>query len=275
MALYTNNKGLTEPTVGSSGWDTPLNTNFGLLDIALGSAYSIDAGTGGTIALPTPSIVSTPPTLPALTTTYWWVAQQWAISSASNLISNVVITIPSGIGGAWIVSNGLTTVQQTTYTVTIKVTGQTGITIPAASKGYIFSNGTDVYYVVNTASINGNVAISGNLSVSGTTVPRVNSITSSATPAPNADTTDQFEISAQAATITSFGAPTGTPVDGQKLIIRIYSAAAQTITAWNSIYATIGTTLPTTTVAGKYIYVGCIYNSTSSKWDVVAVGTQA
>ena len=37
----------------------------------------------------------------------------------------------------------------------------------------------------------------------------------------------------------------------------------------------IGTTLPTTTVANKYIYVGCLYNAVDSFWDVVAVTTQA
>ena len=40
-------------------------------------------------------------------------------------------------------------------------------------------------------------------------------------------------------------------------------------------FAPDGTELPTTTVISKYIYVGCIYNSTDTKWDVVAVANEA
>jgi hypothetical protein len=39
-------------------------------------------------------------------------------------------------------------------------------------------------------------------------------------------------------------------------------------------YRVIGCTLPTTTVASKVIYVGCIYNATESFWDVVSVAQQ-
>ena len=45
--------------------------------------------------------------------------------------------------------------------------------------------------------------------------------------------------------------------------------------AWNSIYRTIDITLPTATTASKTIYVGAIYNSTDSKWDVVSVAEEA
>ncbi len=44
---------------------------------------------------------------------------------------------------------------------------------------------------------------------------------------------------------------------------------------WGSLYRAIGTSLPAATTAGKTIYVGCIYNTTVPKWDVVAVSTQA
>jgi hypothetical protein len=44
---------------------------------------------------------------------------------------------------------------------------------------------------------------------------------------------------------------------------------------WNATYIAIGVTLPTTTVASKITYVGCIYNATDVHWDVVFVNTQA
>lgn len=101
--------------------------------------------------------------------------------------------------------------------------------------------------------------------------PRVTTITSSATPTPNSDTTDLYTITAQAAGAT-FGAPTGTPVEGRKLMIRIKdNGVAQTL-AWNAIYrAGTEIALPTTTVVSKTMYMGFIYNNTDSKWDLVAM----
>lgn len=103
---------------------------------------------------------------------------------------------------------------------------------------------------------------------------RVSTTASSATPTPNADTDDIYTVTALA-TGATFGAPSGTPTNGQGLIIRIKdNAGAQTL-AWNVIYRAVGVTLPTTTVISKTIYVGCIYNDADSKWDVVAVQEQA
>ncbi len=103
--------------------------------------------------------------------------------------------------------------------------------------------------------------------------PRIGSITSSATPTPTGDTVDQFEITALAAGAT-IAAPATNPYDGQKIIIRILdNGVAQTL-AWNAVYTPIGASLPTTTVAGKYLYVACIYNSQSSKWDVMSVAVE-
>lgn len=100
--------------------------------------------------------------------------------------------------------------------------------------------------------------------------PRVNTITSSATPTPAGDTTDEFTVTAQAAGAT-FAAPTGTPVEGQKLMIRIKdNGSAQTL-AWNAIYrAGTDVALPTTTVISKTMYLGFVYNATDSKWDLLA-----
>ncbi len=105
-------------------------------------------------------------------------------------------------------------------------------------------------------------------------VKRVSTVADSATPTPNADTDDEYTVTALAQSAT-FGAPTGTPTDGQGLIIRILDNGTARTLAWNAIYTAIGVTLPTTTTLSKYTYVGCIYNSTSTKWDVIAVLTQA
>jgi len=89
-----------------------------------------------------------------------------------------------------------------------------------------------------------------------------------------ASTDTQYNVTALAVTCT-FGAPSGTPVQGHKLLLRIKdNSTAQTL-AWNAIYRSVGATLPLTTVLGKTMYVGFVYNSTDSKWDCLGVVTEA
>jgi len=95
-------------------------------------------------------------------------------------------------------------------------------------------------------------------------------VASSATPTPDINTDDVFTVTALAVAAT-FGAPTGTPVNGQKLIIRIKDDGTARSLAWNAIYrAGSDVALPTTTVISKTMYLGFIYNSTDTKWDLVA-----
>lgn len=104
--------------------------------------------------------------------------------------------------------------------------------------------------------------------------PRVTSTASSTTPTPNADTTDVYILTALAGNAT-FGAPTGTLSQGQKLIVRIKdNGTARTLT-WNAVFRAMGTALPTTTVINKTLYLGFIYNSTDTKWDLVASAQEA
>ena len=100
--------------------------------------------------------------------------------------------------------------------------------------------------------------------------PRVTSTTSSATPTPNVANEDVYILTALAVNAT-FGSPAGTPVQSTKLLIRIKDNATPRTLAWNAIYRAVGVTLPTTTTANKTLYVGCVYNSTDTKWDVIAV----
>lgn len=103
---------------------------------------------------------------------------------------------------------------------------------------------------------------------------RVGTVTDAATITPTGDDSDMYTVTAlaQAATIA---APSGTPTNGQKLIIRLLDNGTSRALTWNSIYEVIGTTLPTATTLSKYTYVGCIYNNANSKWQVVVVTTQA
>jgi hypothetical protein len=106
--------------------------------------------------------------------------------------------------------------------------------------------------------------------------PRVGSIATAATITPPTDTCDTYDVTALVTGLTIAAPSPALTADNnsQKILIRIYSAAQQTLT-WNAIYQPIGVTLPLSTAAGKWTYIGIVYNSTSSKWDVIAVGQQA
>ena len=112
--------------------------------------------------------------------------------------------------------------------------------------------------------------------------PRVSTTTSTATLTPDISSFDQYNLTAQLEGLT-VAAPTGTPLDGNKLIIRVVDNGTTRSITWNSIYKGIGVTLPTATTANKTLYVGCIYNAYGSTlpgspnvptWDVIAVTIQ-
>lgn len=98
---------------------------------------------------------------------------------------------------------------------------------------------------------------------------RIGTVADSATPTPAGDDVDMFTVTALAQAAT-FGAPTGTPTNGQSLVIRILDNGTARALAWNAIYVARGVALPTTTVLSKYLYVGFFYNSAVTKWDCVA-----
>ena len=104
--------------------------------------------------------------------------------------------------------------------------------------------------------------------------PISTSTASSATLTVDSDTTEFAVLTAQAAALT-IAAPTGTPVEGQKLIIRVKDDGSARGITFNAIFRAIGITLPTTTVASKTTYLGFVYNSTDTKWDAIAVKTEA
>lgn len=103
--------------------------------------------------------------------------------------------------------------------------------------------------------------------------PRIGTVTSSATITPTGDDSDIYTVT-ELGTDSTFAAPSGIPTNGQKLILRIRDNGTARNLSWNAIYRVIGVTLPTTTVINKTIYIGCIYNSADSKWDVLAVGEE-
>jgi hypothetical protein len=140
------------------------------------------------------------------------------------------------------------------------------------------------YFVGNGSQLTGLPATYGNTQVAsylptytGVVSPRINPrVASSANPSswtPDVSAYDQYCATALAQTLT-INAPTGVPVDGQKLIFRIIDNGTTQTLSWNSTYTVLNSVLPASTTTNKTIYVGCIYNAAATRWDVLMSVTQ-
>ena len=137
-------------------------------------------------------------------------------------------------------------------------------------------------YLASPPAIGGTAAAAGTFTtLAATTVqyatlqPVIATTTTGTTITPDG-TKAQYNVTALASA-TTIAAPSGTPTDGQKLIIRFKdngTAWGLTWTVTSGAYRAVGVTLPTTTVPSKVLYVGCIYNAQDTFWDVVAVAEQ-
>lgn len=149
-----------------------------------------------------------------------------------------------------------------------------GVTIKHKRKAGAFANGELAAGEIGLDTTNENVWLSSD----GSTVVQLEKITtttSSSTPTPTGNGhRNLFTVTALAEGAT-FAAPSGTVANGNRLLIRIKDNGTARTLAWNAIYRAVGVTLPTTTVISKTLYVGAVYNSADSKWDVLAVGQEA
>jgi hypothetical protein len=186
-------------------------------------------------------------------------------------------------------------INDSSYTVTVKVSGLTGVAVPAGKRTVVYNNGTDVGEQVNylpnlalgtalPAAFGGTGAASLALATIATyagaetltnkrITQRIGTVASASTITPTGDSVDQYNVTALAVPAT-IAAPSGTPTDGQKLVFRLKDSGTAQAISWSSVYRPIGTLLPTSTVANKVIYVAMIYNATENFWDVPSVVTQ-
>lgn len=131
-------------------------------------------------------------------------------------------------------------------------------------------SGNYLSIVTTDTSLQGNGTTSNPI---GLNVPNVTSIVSSATPTLAITNTDKhiYEITALAEAC-AFGNPTGTKYNGQVLIIRIKDdGTARALSFGTDYYAGTDVPMPTTTVLGKQIVLGFMYNSNSTYWELLAV----
>lgn len=131
-------------------------------------------------------------------------------------------------------------------------------------RSYVINNASTSQAGVTQSELDAALALKADL------ISRVQSVVSAATVTPNADADDGVKITAQAEALI-LANPSGTPTEMQGIVIRIKdNGTARAITYGNQ-YRVIGTTLPTTTVISKTIYIAILYNFTDTKWDVIGV----
>ena len=169
------------------------------------------------------------------------------------------------IGDGGFLSNTIASTQLTSGTTTIAV---------SVPNGNIFATVNSVGNVLVISSTG--ISVTGNLTVNGAVTSTSASVVSSATITPTAGSTNQYNVTALAADAL-IDIPSGTPIDSQTLTIRVLDDGTPRALTWTTSaggYRVIGVTLPTTTVANKTVYIGCIYNSAAGFWDVVTVTQQ-
>jgi len=158
--------------------------------------------------------------------------------------------------------------------------------IPASS-----GSGTVTSVATGTGLTGGPITSTGTISIDSTVAtlsgaqtltnkridPRVASTATATSLTPDISANDVYAYTALASGLT-INAPIGTPVNGDKLIFRILDNGTTRTITWNATFTSIvGTAFTNSfaTTANKTTYIGCIYNAFNTRWDVVAVTTQA
>jgi hypothetical protein len=154
---------------------------------------------------------------------------------------------------------------------------------------YVTANSLNRWQLVaSTQGTRGPTGATGSTGPTGPTgptgrLPAVTSNSSSATPTPNVDTTDIFELTNQGANM-SFQTPAGTPSNGQRLdiFIRSNAAASGWTIAWTTGYTGSQFTstsiiqnplaLPGTQVTGRTALISFRYTTAGSvnKWMLIS-----
>lgn len=270
------------------------------VDLATQTSGTLAVGRGGTGITTTPANGQ----IPIGNGTNYTAATLTAGSgiTVTNAAGSITIAATAGGGGTVTSVSGTGTVNGLTLTGTVTTSGSltlggtlSGVslttqvtgTLPVGNggtgattlSGVVIGNGTSAF----TVKTNPSGAFVGTTDTQTLTnkryTPRVSSAASITSPlAWNSDNFDQYAATAQTTALT-ISADAGTPTDGQRIMFRFKDNGTGRALTWTTGvskgFRAVGATLPTTTVAGKVVYVGCIYNAADDRWDALAVGQEA
>lgn len=99
--------------------------------------------------------------------------------------------------------------------------------------------------------------------------PRTTSAATTPTLTPNSDLYDLVSLTAQA-TALAINAPSGTPVDGRRLTIRIRDNGTSRGITWAGDYSGYTSDLPVATVVNMTMLYEFVFNSSNNKWDLIS-----
>lgn len=137
--------------------------------------------------------------------------------------------------------------------------------------GYVWDGGsnysTSVALTVAANNIDLSLVMALESSVSIQTVTSAATVTA-------LSTNDYVDITAQDTGLT-IANPSGTATNFHMIVYRIEDDGTPQTIAVGSQFRAMGTTIPTTTVAGKITMLVCVRHTADSKWDVVNVIQQA
>lgn len=139
VSSFTTNKSLEKPANGDyvDTWNIPVNGDMDVIDQALGATTFLNA-TGGSATLTVSQY------------------RAMALNVSGAMSGNVVYTIPSGVGGSWIVFNNTTDASGGPWSVTIRSAG--GGTTVVVKRGFnttVYSDGTNIRLADNSSVAGG------------------------------------------------------------------------------------------------------------------------
>ena len=104
---------------------------------------------------------------------------------------------------------------------------------------------------------------------------RVYTVANTTNLVPEIDTYDVFALTALSGAVSVDNHSTSTPNDGDMILIRYKDNGTARAISHGSNYVSRGATMLTTTTVGKWSRELFEWNSNTSKWECIAVGTEA
>ncbi len=218
-----------------------------------------------------------------------------AMQTAPTFVTS--ITVPWIVGGSGTTGTQLTlktTSGNGTTDALVIVGGNNGGTVFATFTTGALSLGTSAVFTTGTIELGAasDTTISrssaGVIAVEGVVIPSISSTNTftnkritrrvtttnapGATPTTNTDNVDVMNFTGLNTAITSMTTNlSGTPVNGDLVEFRFTDDGTARGITWGTSFASTTVTLPTTTVISTMLRVGFEWNSTSSKWECIAV----